>query len=157
MTDKRYNPRYFSADDLPSVDPTPSGDGTNPHYRLDPLTDTVIRDGDDDLQSMINAAESSVNIYDVIRRYLQTGNPSLLQQRQAMFGDFRIQDGSYQNLLMLGREIRDAYEALTPEDRAKVGTFSDFLRVMSVEESAPAAETVEAPVENNNQEASNNG
>lgn len=150
------NKLYYDADNLPPRVETPGGDGTNPHYRLDPLTDTVIRDGDDDLQSMIDAAESSVNIYDVIKRYQQTGNPSLLQQRQAMFGDYRIADGSYQNLLMLGREIRNAYEALTPEDRAKVGTFNDFIWTMSIEASAPAAAAVDASGEPKKQEEINN-
>ena len=152
------NKLYYDADNLPPCIETPGGDGTNPHYRLDPLTDTVIRDGDDDLQGMIDAAESSVNIYDVIKRYQQTGNPSILQQRQAMFGDYRSEDGSYQNLLLLGREIRNAYEALTPEDRAKVGSFNDFIRTMSVEASAPAAAAGEASghVENNDQEVINN-
>lgn len=150
------NKLYFDADNLPPRVETPGGDGTNPHYRLDPLTDTVIRDGDDDLQAMIDAAESSVNIYDVIKRYQQSGNPSLLQQRQAMFGDYRIADGSYQNLLMLGREIRNAYEALTPEDRAKVGTFNDFIRTMSAEASAPAAAAAEVSDQNKNKEETNN-
>lgn len=149
------NKIYFDADNLPPRNPTPGGDGTNPHYRLDPLTNTVIRDGDLDFQSMIDAAEPSVNIYDVIRRYQQSGNPALLQQREAMFGDYRIQDGSYQALLLLGREIRQAYEALTPEDRAKVGDFNAFLRVMSAEASAPAPTSPES-TENNQQEVINN-
>jgi len=127
------NKLYYDADNLPPRIAMPSGDGTNPHYRLDPLTDTVIRDGDDDLQSMINAAESSCNIYDVIRRYQQSGNPAILQQRQAMFGDLSITDGSYQSLVMLGRQIREQYESLSAADRAKVGTLYDFLRSMSAE------------------------
>lgn len=126
------NKKYFDADNVPAVIPLPFADG-NPHYRLDPLKDEVIRDGDDDLQQMIEMAEKSCRIDEIIKRYRQTGDPALLQQRDAMFGDYRIAEGSYQQLLVLSNQIRMVYEGLDPETRAKVGTLDRFMEAMAKE------------------------
>lgn len=144
------NKKYFDADNVPAVISLPHAD-SNPHYRLDPLKDEVIRDGDDDLQQMIEAAEKSCRIDEILRRYRQTGDPALLQQRDAMFGDYRIPEGSYQQLLLLSNQIRMVYYGLDDETRAKVGTLDMFMQAMAQEYK------VEAPAEPEKKEEENNG
>lgn len=143
------NKRYFDADNVPAVVALPYADG-NPHYRLDPIKDEVIRDGEDDLQQMIQMAEKSCRIDEILRRYRQTGDPALLQQRDAMFGDYRISEGSYQQLLVLSNQIRMVYDGLDPETRAKVGTLDQFMQAM-------AQEYKVAPEEPEKKEEENNG
>lgn len=123
----------------------------NPHYRLDPLKDEVIRDGDDDLQQMIEMAEKSCRIDEILRRYRQTGDPALFQQRDAMFGDYRISEGSYQQLLLLSNQIRMVYDGLDQETRAKVGTLEQFMQAMAKEYK------IDDPVESEKKEEGNNG
>lgn len=144
------NKKYYDADNVPAVTALPHADG-NPHYRLDPIKDEVIRDGDDDLQQMIEMAEKSCRIDEILRRYRQTGDPALLQQRDAMFGDYRIPEGSYQQLLVLSNQIRMVYDGLDPETRAKVGTLDQFMAAMAKEYK------VETPVEPEKKEEENNG
>lgn len=143
------NKKYFDADNVPAVVALPHADG-NPHYRLDPIKDEVIRDGDDDLQQMIEMAEKSCRIDEILRRYRQTGDPALLQQRDAMFGDYRISEGSYQQLLVLSNQIRMVYEGLDQETRAKVGTLDQFMQAM-------AQEYKDLPAEPEKKEEENNG
>lgn len=123
----------------------------NPHYRLDPLKDEVIRDGDDDLQQMIEMAEKSCRVDEILRRYRQTGDPALFQQRDAMFGDYRISEGSYQQLLLLSNQIRMVYDGLDQETRAKVGTLEQFMQAMAKEYK------IDDPVESEKKEEGNNG
>lgn len=154
------NNKYFDADNPPKVVPTPSG-GKNPHYRLDPLKDEVIRDGEDDLQQMIEMAEKSCRIDEILKRYRQTGDPALLQQRQAMFGDYVVTEGSYQQLLVLSNQIRMVYDGLDPETKAKVGSLNNFMEAMAKEyklpeqpqaEKQPEQPQVEKKTEVNNNE-----
>lgn len=146
------NKKYFDADNLPPIIPSVSGDGKNPHYRLDPISGEVIRDGDDDLQQMIEMAEKSCRIDEILKRYRQTGDPALLQQRQAMFGDYRIPEGSYQQLLVLTNNIRQVYESLDDETKAKVGSLDNFMAQMAKEYKAPAEP---APAPEKKEETSN--
>lgn len=148
------NKKYYDADNLPPIQATPSG-GPNPHYRVDPLSNEVVRDGDDDLQQMIEAAEKSCRIDEILKRYRQTGDPAILQQREAMFGDYRIPEGSYQQLLVLSNQIRQVYEGLDPETRSKVGTLEQFMQAMSKEYKLP--EEPAKSSENKQQEEVNNG
>lgn len=144
------NKKYYDADNVPAVTALPFAE-SNPHYRLDPLKDEVIRDGDDDLQQMIEMAEKSCRIDEILRRYRQTGDPALLQQREAMFGDYRISEGSYQQLLVLSNQIRMVYDGLDQETRAKVGTLDQFMAAMAKEYK------IETPVEPEKMEEKNNG
>lgn len=137
------NNKYFDADNPPKIVPTPSGNGKNPHYRLDPLKDEVVRDGEDDLQQMIEMAEKSCRIDEILKRYRQTGDPALLQQRQAMFGDYVVTEGSYQQLLVLSNQIRMVYDGLDPETKSKVGTLDQFMEAMAKEYKMPDEPKVE--------------
>lgn len=145
------NKIYFDADNLPKIEPIPSGNGKNPHYRLDPLKDEVVRDGEDDLQQMIEMAEKSCRIDEILRRYRQSGDPAIFQQRQAMFGDYVVTEGSYQQLLVLSNQIRMVYDGLDQETKAKVGTLDQFMQAMAKEYK------VSAPAEPEKKEEVNNG
>lgn len=128
---EKNNRKYFDADHLPEVKPTPTGDGKNPHYALDPLTDEVVLVGYDDLDAMIQACESSCRLEDVLRRFNQTGDPALLHQRQVMYGDLRMPEDLAMQMLIKSNAIRQAYDTLDPDIREKVGTFKEFLERVS--------------------------
>ena len=113
----------------------PCGHGKNPHYRLDPATDTVIQDGEDNIQDMIDACESSVNINNVLKRYSQSGDPSLVRQRSEMFGDFSVMPGSFEESILTIHKMRDNFNNLTPEIKNKYGItdFKSFLTACNQE------------------------
>lgn len=105
--------------------PLPCGNGTNPHYRLDPATDTVIQDGVDNIQDMIDACESSVNVSNILKKYSQSGDPSILRQRSEMFGDFSVLPGSFEESILTISKMRQNFDKLTPEVKTKYG-ITDF-------------------------------
>lgn len=115
--------------------PIPCGHGKNPHYRLDPATDTVIQDGEDDLQSMIDACEPSVNVNNVLKRYSQSGDPTLVRQRSEMFGDFSVMPGSFEESILTINKMRANFDNLTPEIKSKYGItdFGSFLTACNLE------------------------
>lgn len=105
--------------------PIPCGHGTNPHYRLDPATDTVVQDGVDDIQTMIDACESSVNISNILKKYSQSGDPSLLRQRSEMFGDFSVMPGSFEESILTISKMRQNFDKLSSDVKSKYG-ITDF-------------------------------
>lgn len=115
--------------------PIPCGHGKNPHYRLDPATDTVIQDGEDDIQAMIDACEPSVNINNVLKRFSQSGDPSLIRQRSEMFGDFTAVPGSFEESILTISKMRANFDNLSPDLKAKYGItdFSSFLTACNLE------------------------
>lgn len=121
------NSRYFTADNLPPVPAVESGSGFNPHYRLDPLTDEVIRDGEDDLQSMIQAAGDSCNINRILQRYELTGDDTLLRQRAQLIADLSAAPGSLQEAYMLLQNVRQSFDALPADQKHNFNNFADFV------------------------------
>lgn len=121
------NKLYFDADNLPPSESIPSGNGFEPVYRLDPVTDLVIRDGERDLQSMIQAAEDSCRVDKILERYEQTGDETLFQQRATLIADLTSAPGTIQEAYMLLRQCKESFDSLPPAMRDGKDNFADFV------------------------------
>lgn len=121
------NKFYHDADNLPPSEAIPSGTGFEPVYRLDPVTDLVIRDGERDLQSMIQAAEDSCRIDKILKRYEQTGDETLFQQRATLIADLTSAPGTIQEAYMLLRQCKESFDSLPPSMKDGKDNFADFV------------------------------
>lgn len=118
--------RYYSEFDLPPVVPSDPGNGKVERYRLDPIKNQVVLDGEDDLQELIQAAKDSCDIHKIIARFQQTQDQALLKIRSTIEGgDFTMFPDSALAAQMQLRELKDKFES-DPELLAKFGTFANF-------------------------------
>lgn len=121
------NKLYHDADNLPPSEAIPSGSGFEPVYRLDPVTDLVIRDGERDLQAMIQAAEDSCRIDKILERYEQTGDETLFQQRATLVADLTSAPGTIQEAYMLLRSCKESFDSLPASMKDGKDNFADFV------------------------------
>lgn len=118
--------KYYSEFDLPPVIPSEVGSGKMKRYRLDPIKNEVVLDGEDDLQELINAAKDSCDMHKIVARFHQTNDETLLKIRSTIEGgDFTMFPDSSQAAQMQLRELRDKFEG-NPALVAKFGTFANF-------------------------------
>lgn len=97
---------------------SPCGTPFVPHYRLDPERDTVVIDGEDDLDAMIQAAADSCDLNKIIARFNQTHDLSLFQVRESMFGDFTAAPKSLAEAQQMLINAKHSFESL-PNDVRK--------------------------------------
>lgn len=121
------NKIYYDADNLPPSDSISVGTGFEPVYRLDPIADVVIRDGERDLQSMIQAAENSCRVDKLLERYEMTGDETIFQQRATLVADISAAPGSMAEAYMLLKQANDAFNGLPAADRQQYANFADFI------------------------------
>lgn len=142
--------RYYNEFDLPPVIPSETGDGKMKRYRLDPIKNDVVLDGEDDLQELINAAKDSCDMHKIIARFKQTNDETLLKIRSTIEGgDFTMFPDSALAAQMQLRELRDKFLA-DPDLVAKFGTFPNFITNglnPAFYEQAKPAENTESPNE----------
>lgn len=118
--------KYFSEFDLPPVVPSEPGNGKMKQYRLDPIKNEVVLDGEVDLQELINAAKDSCDMHKIIARFQQTNDETLLKIRSTIEGgDFTMFPDSALAAQMTLRELKEQFEA-NPDLVTKFGTFANF-------------------------------
>lgn len=120
--------KYFSEHNLPPVIPSEPGEEKVPHYRLDPIKNEVIQDGEDDFQTLIQASKDSCDVHRVLARYKQTQDETLLKIRSTLEGfDQTNFPGSTLEAQMRLRELSEIYEN-DPRLRKAFSSFADFAR-----------------------------
>lgn len=119
--------KYFTEFDLPPVIPSDPGTGKMKRYRLDPIKNEVVLDGEDDLQELINAAKDSCDMHKIIARFQQTNDETLMKIRSTIEGgDFTMFPDSALAAQMKLRELREQF--LSDQDLvSKFGTFPNFI------------------------------
>lgn len=118
---------FFNEFRQPDVIPSVPGSPSSPVYRLDPLSDEVIQDGEENIQDLINAAADSVDVHKILARFNQTQDETLLRIRSTIEGDLTVFPGSVQEAQMRLRELQEIYSE-NPELRALFKDFADFSR-----------------------------
>lgn len=120
--------KYYSEHNLPPVIPSEPGQEKVPHYRLDPIKNEVIQDGEDDFQTLIQASKDSCDVHKVLARYKQTQDETLLKIRSTLEGfDQTNFPGSALEAQMRLRELSEIYEN-DPRLKNAFSSFADFAR-----------------------------
>lgn len=120
--------KYYSEFNLPPVILSEPGEEKVPHYRLDPIRNEVIQDGEDDFQTLIQASKDSCDVHKVLARYKQTQDETLLKIRSTLEGfDQTNFPGSTLEAQMRLRELSEIYEN-DPRLKKSFSSFADFAR-----------------------------
>lgn len=114
-----------------------SGSGLAPVYKPVVKPDGTIelkQTGEKDLYAEIQSHKASTDINEIIRRFTETGDISLFQVREGVYGDFTDMPKTYAEMFQRMIDAEIAFNSLPAEVKEKFNNnVSEFLAAMGTE------------------------
>lgn len=78
----------------------------------------LVKSGEINVYNQIQACRDSVDINMILERYINVGDPSILNVKPTFYGDVSEIPTNFADILKLGAEAENTFNSLTPEQKA---------------------------------------
>lgn len=128
---------------------SPAGSGIRPCFRkkVDPETGSpkLVQVGETDQHALIQSFREEVDINRLVARY-EAGDIRALSRVQGLYYDASAMPDNPVEALNLGVMARQAWDSLSPEDRARYENLGGYLDAISAIDNPAPADPVQDPI-----------